>query len=365
MSFSSSLIIGIIIVCCTLITAMIGFLILKRMALGVALAYSRTRDAFFEHLILHALADMEDAQRLREIAWRVYTRQWGGTPGLRPFDLQALEHSLLRAAGELRGSDRQILTDIFEEAGGLARSLRQLRSPRCCQRLAAVQKLRIMHSRGAVPELIRALSDRSRIVRHAALRALGEIGDERAYPFLLRALEDPDRWSVHRAADSAVAAGAAMTPLLLERFASLQDPQTQIIYVRLFGLLRDPAAAPQMLPLLDAPETPLRVAAINALGAIGGAESASRLRALLDDAHWEIRAAAAQTLGALMDRESAPLLERLLDDPVYLVRYSAAQTLICAGDNGQAVLRAVIETNQPHADPVARQALGELAYGLV
>lgn len=365
MSFSISLIIGIIIVCCTLITAMIGFLILKRLALGVARAYNQKRDAFFEDLILHALADMEDAQRLREIAWRVYTRRWRGRPGLRPFDVQALERGLLRAAGELRGSDRDTLTGIFEASGGLARSLRQLRSPTCCQRLAAVQKLRIMHSRGAVPELIRALSDRSRIVRHAALRALGEIGDERAYPFLLRALEDPARWSAHRAADSVVAAGAAMTPLLLERFASLQDPQTRIIYVRLFGLLRDPAAAPQLLLLLDAPETPLRVAAINALGAIGGAEVAARLRALLDDAHWEIRAAAAQALGALMDRESALLLKRLLDDPVYLVRYSAAQTLISPGDDGQAVLRAVIATNQPHADPIARQALGELAYALV
>ncbi len=365
MSLSISPIIGIIIVCCALISGMIGFLVLKRLVLEVARTYNRKRDAFFEDLILHAIADADKALHLREIARRVYMRRWGGTPGLRPFDVQALERGLLRAAGELRGSDRDILTGIFEASGGLARSRRQLRSPRCCQRLAAVRKLRIMHSRQAVPDLIQALNDRSRVVRHAALRALGEIGDERAYPFLLRALEDPARWSALWAADSVVAAGAAMTPLLLERFASLQDPQTRTIYARLFGLLRDPAAAPQILPLLDAPETPLRVAAINALGAIGGAESASRLRALLDDAHWEIRAAAAQALGALMDRESAPLLERLLDDPVYLVRYSAAQTLICAGDNGRAVLRAVIETDQLHADPIARQALGELAYGLV
>lgn len=365
MSLSISLIIGIIVVCGALIAGMIGFVVLERLVLRLLEAYANKRDVFFEDLILHAIADPRGAQRLGEIARRVYRRQWGGTPGLRPFDLRALERSLLRAAGELRGSDRQILTDIFEEAGGLARGLRQLRALRCWQRLAAVQKLRIMHSRGAVPELIRALGDRSRVVRHAALRALGEIGDERAYPFLLQALEDPARWSTLWAADSVLAVGPAIAPLLVERLAMLADPQARVVHVRLLGLLRDPAASPQLLPLLDAPETPLRVAAINALGAIGDAESAGRLRALLEDAHWEIRAAAAKALGALMDLESAPLLERLLDDPVYLVRYSAAQTLISLGDDGQAVLRAVIETNQPHADPIARQALSELAYGLV
>lgn len=364
MSLSISPIIGIIIVCCALISGMIGFLVLKRLALEVARAYDQKRDAFFEDLILHAIADTEDARRLHEIARRVYTRRWGGTPGLRPFDVRALERSLLRAASELRGSDRDILTGIFEASGGLARSQRQLRSPRCCRRLAAVRKLRIMHSRQAVPDLIRALNDRSRNVRHAALRALGEIGDERAYPFLLRALEDPARWSALWAADSAVAAGAAMTPLLLARFALLDDPQTRVVYVRLLGLLRDPAALPHLLPLLDAPETLLRVAAINALSAIGGAEVAGRLRALLNDPHWEIRAATAKALGALMDLESAPLLERLLDDPVYLVRCSAARALMTPGD-GEEMLPIVIKAGRLHTRPVAREALSEHAHALV
>ena len=349
---STAIILSIIVVCCALITGMIIVAILKRLALGLAGAYARKRDAFFKDLILHAISNTNDAQRLREMARRVYRRRWGGAPGLRPFDVWSLERSLLRVASELRGSSRQILTDMFEDAGGLARSLRQLRSPRCCQRLAAIHKLRIMHSRQAVPELIRALNDRSRIVRHAALRALGEIGDERAYPLLLNALENRARWSTLWVADSVLAAGAGMTPLLVERLTQVHDPQIRAIYARLLGLLRDPAAGPHLIPLLDVPEPRLRIAAIDTLSVIGGIDIAGRLRALLDEPHWEIRAAAARALGALRDVESAPLLKRLLDDPVYFVRDSAAQTLITLGDDGQAVLRAMIKASHPDALPL-------------
>ncbi|MCS6881576.1 MAG: HEAT repeat domain-containing protein [Oscillochloridaceae bacterium] len=362
---STTLVLSIILVCGGLITVLVGVLILRRLALRAARAYNHRREAFFEDLIFHAILDPQHAERLREIARRVYARRWGGAPGLRPFDVRALERSLLRVARELRGSERQMLTDIFEETGGLARGLRQLRSPGCCRRLAAVQKLRIMRSRQAVPELIAALNDRSRIVRHAALRALGEIGDERAYPFLLQALETPARWSPLRAADSVLAAGAAIAPLLIERFAAVREPQIRAVYVRLFGLLRDPAAMPLLLPLLDAPELPLCIAAIQALSAIGDAEAASRVRMMLSDPRWEIRAAAATALGALMDLESAPMLERLLDDPVYLVGYSAAQSLITLRGKGRAMLQEAPEASETCIVPLALQALGELAYGLV
>lgn len=361
----NALILSIIVVCLALIIGMISFVILARLLLGLAGSYNNKRAAFFEDLVLHAVFEPQSAQRLDAIARRVYARWWGGAPGLRPFDVWSLERSLLWAAAELRGSDRQILTEIFEDAGGLARGLRQLRARRYHQRLAAVQKLRIMHSRRAVPGLIRALNDRSQIVRNAALRALGELGDERSYPFLLNALEDQARWSPRWAADSVLAAGSAIAPLLVERFAILRDPQIRMIYVRLFGLLRDPAVSQHLLPVLDAPEIPLRTAAINTLSAIGDAELASRLQVMLDDPHGEIRAASAKALGALTDLESVPMLARLLDDPVYLVRYSAAHTLITLGDDGQAVLRAVIEANQPHAHAIAQQVLSEHAHGLL
>lgn len=143
-----------------------------------------------------------------------------------------------------------------------------------------------MHSRQATPELIRALNDRSRIVRHAALRALGEIGDERAYPLLLNALEHRARWSTLRAADSVLAAGAAMAPPLVERLTQVHDLHIQAIYVCLLGLLRDPAAVPHLTPLLHVPEPRLCIAAIDTLSVIDGIEIAGRSLALLDEPHW-------------------------------------------------------------------------------
>ncbi len=138
-----------------------------------------------------------------------------------------------------------------------------------------------------------------------------------------------------------------------------------MLYVRLFGLLRDPTVAHHLLPLLDAPETALRIAAIDSLSAIGDAELVSRLQLMLDDPHWEVRAASATALGALTDLESVPRLARLLADPVYLVRYSAARTLVTLGNDGQAVLRATIEADQSHAHAIAQQVLSEHAHGLL
>jgi hypothetical protein len=359
------LILSIIVVCSALIIGMIVFVILARLVLRLTDTYNKKRDTFFEDLVLQAVSEPQSAQRLHEIARCVYAGWWGGAPGLRPFDNWSLERSLLWVAAELRGSERQILTDIFEDAGGLARGLRQLRALRYHKRLSAVQKLRIMHSRRAVPGLIRALNDRSQIVRNAAVRALGELGDEQSYPFLLNALEDQAHWSTFWVADSVLAAGSAIVPLLVERFAMLRDPQLRTVYVRLLGLLRAPEVSDHLLLLLDAPEIPLRIAAINTLSAIADAEIVSRLRVMLDDPHWEVRAAAAKALGALMDLESVPTLERLLGDSVYLVRYSAAHTLITLGNEGQVVLRAVIEADQPYAHAIAQQVLSLNAQGLL
>ncbi len=361
----TALVLGIIVVCVALIIAMISFVMLERLLLGLVGSYTSKRAAFFDDLVLHALDAPQYAQRLRAIACCVYAHWWGGAPGLRPFDRWSLERSLLWAAAELRGADRQILTAIFEDAGGLARGLRQLRAFSDHQRLAAVQKLRIMHSRRAVPGLIRALNDRNQSVRHAALRTLGELGDEQAYPFLLDALEAPARYAPYWAADSVLAAGSAIVPLLVARFATLRDPQIRMLYVRLFGLLRDPAVSQHLLPLLDAPDISLRIAAIKTLSAIGDAEFVGRLHLMLADPHWEVRAASATALGALTDLESLPTLARLLADPVYLVRYSAAHTLSTLGTDGQAELRAAVEANHPHAHAIARQVLSEHAHGLL
>ncbi len=243
---SVSFILSIIVVCLILIIGMIIFVILERLMLKLVSAYNQTRIAFFEDLVLQALFDLEGGQRLHAIARCVYARWRCGRPGLRRFDIWSLDRSLLETAAELRGSDRQILVAVFEDAGGLARELRNLRALWWHKRLAAVHKLRIMHSRRAVPDLIRALNDRNRTVRNAALRALGELGDERAFPFLLKALEDQTRWSTLWAAHSVLAAGPAIVPPMHERLTSLRDPQLRALYLCLVSLLGDPSATDQL-----------------------------------------------------------------------------------------------------------------------
>lgn len=69
-------------------------------------------------------------------------------------------------------------------------------------REVAVTALREIEDKNCVPIFLKALSDRSIIVRRWCADILGRLGDERAMPRLKQALQNKDEWVAFRAAEA-------------------------------------------------------------------------------------------------------------------------------------------------------------------
>jgi HEAT repeat protein len=340
-----------------LVLALIAIVGCQWLSWSLVNGYARRREEQFAPAVLQVLIEPRSLRSLAHTSRFQRTRL-----GPRPFDQLILERMLLRQAAELRGSDRALMAEIFDETGLAEQAKRQLRSRRWWRRIDAAQRLRVMRCTGTVPALMWAAADRNPNVRVAVLRALAEINDERAYPLLLCALEN--QATSLRMADMLLMVGPAISPYLLERCHTLNNPPTQALYVRLLGLLQEPRALEVLLPLAHAADLHLRLEAIVALGAIGDASAVTVLHTALDDPDRQIRAEAACALGRIGDQASAPALRARLADPIRIVRYGAARALIQLGPVGERVLRQAAQDGEPAPRGIAEQVLAERALAL-
>lgn len=128
------------------------------------------------------------------------------------------------------------------------------------------------------------LSDPDSVVRAASGRALGRLGAREAVPELIKALGD-------RSAEVRVVAAAALwrlpdpsaVPALLER-AHDGDRAVREWSALALGVAADPRAVPELIRLLGDAERPVRLAAIRGLGRINRPEGLKPLVAYLADA---------------------------------------------------------------------------------
>lgn len=92
-------------------------------------------------------------------------------------------------------------------------------------------------------------------------------------------------------------------------------PRERWVAVRALGRNPAPEAGVTLLELLDAKETPTRIAAVGALGDRGNRDVVPRLAALLVDPAILVRHAAADALGKLKATDAVHDLGRALTDP--------------------------------------------------
>jgi len=103
----------------------------------------------------------------------------------------------------------------------------------------------------------------------------------------------------------------------------------------------------------------VRVAAVRALGRIGGAACAPALIARLADPEWPVRAQAARALGAAGAAAAIEPLAALLTDRAWWVRRHAAYALLALGEAGTGALRNIAKHSpDPYARDIASEALG-------
>lgn len=221
------------------------------------------------------------------------------------------------------GAERAAAADEMGRRGyrfrkEIAEALRPvlLNDPESMVRAAAGRALGRLGAREAVPELIKALSDKSPEVRVVAAAALWRLPDPGAVPTLLERVKDPDKavreWS-------ALALGVAGdSRAVSELIPLLQDPErsVRLAAVRSLGRLnRTEALKPltQYLEPADKRDDEEREEVVNSVSSIEGSERVGALLELLDDAASDTkqRLRVVLALGKVGDAQALPVLRKL------------------------------------------------------
>jgi HEAT repeat protein len=217
-------------------------------------------------------------------------------------------------------------------------------------RKAAVRALGKIRARESIPHLVQALQDAIGEIREEAVIALREIGDPETANHLIILLEDRH---------PGVRSHAAKT---LERFRwQPRNDQERILHDTALG--RFVSASDMGLSMLGivtktlADGTPTaKLAALDALGKIGGEEVVPTLLGALRDAESSVRVAALEALRGINDPRALQPVTAALNHQDATVRAAAVHALLpygaeafpalkrCLTDRNWAVRKAAVET---------------------
>ncbi|MEZ4405567.1 MAG: HEAT repeat domain-containing protein [Polyangiales bacterium] len=164
---------------------------------------------------------------------------------------------------------------------------------------------------------------------------------------------------LHRA--SAVAATDPAAAALLTRAMREGSVEERAMAARLAGRGRVAAARDAVSALLDDPAEPVRAAATEALGALGGEGALSSLRRVLGDASLAVRLRAIEAVARVGGPDAAIALLDRVHDPERDVRLAAARALGALGD-ARAVLSLLgaLQDPLPEVRVAATVSLGQL-----
>lgn len=181
--------------------------------------------------------------------------------------------------------------------------------------------------------MIERLQNGNESERLSAAWALGQSGQADAVPELSRAAREDADTSVRINAIAALAAlgGAEIEQDLL---AFLDDAEAEVQAAGLRGLADEKfAAAAARVGQLLVENVELRGTAADVLGKMGNPDAVPFLQQVADDADSDVRTRIAFALGKLADPQAVPTLIDLLQDPEWSVRANAAQALGMIGDS--------------------------------
>jgi hypothetical protein len=191
----------------------------------------------------------------------------------------------------------------------------------------------------ALPAILEYLEDERWNVVHDTVALLGQLRLPETAVFLKRISHHPDIRVRRESIRSLTRIGGSEALRLLLATLNGSDPALKLQALLALGALRDRAAAPALIQLVEAPdrwmkEVEIRKGAIKALGEIGSPEATPlllkilRTRRLLQRKRVdELRAVAATALGGIASEEAATALKAATEDPSPMVARAAAQAL--------------------------------------
>ncbi len=251
----------------------------------------------------------------------------------------------------------------LEEAGVVARFLRQARSPMKWTRAHALRILGELKVPSSVPTLLKALEDRDPDVRNVAARSLGRMKLQAAEEALVELLGKHDQSVSARIAAICIEMGPRTAPLLVRALRE-GAPKARFWAARILGEIQDARATRSLGDAVTDKDSDVRSAATWALGRIADRSTAALAEPLLADPVWYVRAHAAEALGRIGDPAAIPALAAALQDRSWWVRKNALDALVRIGEPAKPALLRTLESGDRFARDCAVEALTALGIPL-
>lgn len=242
-----------------------------------------------------------------------------------------------------------------EEIAGALRPI-LINDPESVVRAAAGRALGRLGAREAVPELVKALSDKSAEVRVVAAAALWRLPDPSAVPVLLERVEDTDKavreWS---ALALGVAGDARAVPALIELLDD-SERSVRLAAVRSLGRLNHPDALKPLNAYVlgkEKRDEEERAEVVNSIASISGSQRVVTLMEQLEGMGRDSRQRMliVMALGKVGDSQALPVLRKLSQrDSTRAVRDAATQAYAEVLGRSKASKGAVASDSSVRAD---------------
>jgi HEAT repeat protein len=346
MSFSSFGVIVVIVVFAAAATMLIGLVVLK------AVHRRRARTRRVRHRYYVALISRHLASDVR----------------LEPVDASAVDDdAFLDAVIDVRnvvaGRDVDTLAGLVDRVGLARHQVARLRSRfPLGRRLRASVALAEMGDDSTARVLLHHLSDREPEIRLQSARGLGRMRYEPAIAVILERFGPEEPWVRARFADTLVGFGARATwPLVAYIRSNLRDHGNEGVVeaIRVLGVIGDREVGLTLADLLRTSVDPeVQIAAIEALGSVGGPLAIRPLKQSLRSPDWRLRAKAATSLGQIGDPSVNKALSRAMEDSNWWVRRNSASALASI-HGGVDLLFEAISSDDRFARDAAAEALAD------
>jgi HEAT repeat protein len=279
--------------------------------------------------------------------------------GAEAADDDAFIDAVIDLRNVVSGAETETLTGLVDGLGVAQRQVAKLRSGfPLGRRLRAAVSLAEIGDESTAPVLIEHLSDREPEIRIQCARGLGRMRNTASIDAILERLGIEDPWVRVRFADTLIGFGATATwPLTAYIRVNLGHDENRgvIEAIRVLGTIGDREVGPTLAGVLRVAADPeVQLAAIEALGFVGGPMAIPPLDNALRSSDWRLRAKAATALGSIGDPTVNRALARRLEDENWWVRRNSAAALGSLPGGEQLLLNAMRS-----ADPFARDAAAE------
>jgi HEAT repeat protein len=278
-------------------------------------------------------------------------------------DDDAFLDAVIDVRNVVAGREVDTLTGVVDKVGLARRQVVRLRSRFLLgRRLRAAVSLAEIGDDSTARVLLHHLADREPEIRLQCARGLGRMRHQPAIDVILERFGVEPPWVRARFADTLVGFGARATWPLVSYIRSnlrVDGNEGVVEAIRILGVIADRDAGLTLADLVRTAVDPeVQIAAIEALGAVGGPLAIRPLKQAFRSPDWRLRAKSATSLGQIGDPSVNRALSKGMEDANWWVRRNSASALASL-HGGEDVLFEAISSEDPFARDAAAEALAD------